>query len=608
MKIPVSLDDEKPRLPGKIVTFYSYKGGTGRSMALANVAWILAASGRRVLAIDWDFEAPGLHRYFRPFLTDPELSDTPGLIDLFVHFVEAASLQARANANASGADTAWFHERADSFRYSVTLDAEFENGGVLDFLGAGKQGPSYGARVNSFQWTDFYEKLGGGTFLEAMKAQMREQYEYVLIDSRTGLSDTSGICTVQMPDELVVCFTLNRQSILGAAATAASADSQRRLPGGEKGLRIWPVPMRVDFHEKDRLEAARLMARKHFAPFLWHVPAGRRTEYWGRTEVLYFPYYAYDEVLATLADAPGQTASLLDSMERLTARLANDTVATMPRLAAGVRDKLLARYLPQVPRSLTPRFFISYATADRTTAVVDQIATALDHEFGPNAAFWSNRIPLGSDWNETLRTALDQAEVVVAVVGPQWQDHAHGSRQEVKTALELGKRVIPVLVEGTTAAALPPELANRRAAALRPRTLKADVRRFVKDLAETLPPGAGASTTLDLDDPHHGRFGGKSERAGRRLRASVSEGVNGWYNVGLSVESTDALPLEGEVEFHLHPTFRPPIVRVPARNDIAVLKLSAWGAFTVGVVADNGTRLELNLSELADAPPVFRER
>lgn len=52
---------------GRIITFYSYKGGTGRSMALANVAWVLAAAGSRVLAIDWDFEAPGLHRYSTPF-------------------------------------------------------------------------------------------------------------------------------------------------------------------------------------------------------------------------------------------------------------------------------------------------------------------------------------------------------------------------------------------------------------------------------------------------------------------------------------------------------------------------------------------------------------
>src|SRR5215470_4174311 len=58
-------------------------------------------------------------------------------------------------------------------------------------------------------------------------------------DSRTGLSHTSGICTIQMPDEFVVCFTLNRQSILGAASAATSADIQRRRSdstplGGER--------------------------------------------------------------------------------------------------------------------------------------------------------------------------------------------------------------------------------------------------------------------------------------------------------------------------------------------------------------------------------------
>ena len=60
----------------KVITFYSYKGGTGRTMALANVAYTLAqqqeelAKNQRdkvknVLAIDWDLEAPSLHRYFR---------------------------------------------------------------------------------------------------------------------------------------------------------------------------------------------------------------------------------------------------------------------------------------------------------------------------------------------------------------------------------------------------------------------------------------------------------------------------------------------------------------------------------------------------------------
>ena len=63
--------------PGQVVTFYSYKGGTGRTMALANVAWILAANGKRVLVADWDLESPGLHRFFDPFIDADALAASP---------------------------------------------------------------------------------------------------------------------------------------------------------------------------------------------------------------------------------------------------------------------------------------------------------------------------------------------------------------------------------------------------------------------------------------------------------------------------------------------------------------------------------------------------
>ena len=44
----------------RTVTFYSYKGGTGRTLLLANVAIFAARMGRKVVAIDVDLEAPGL--------------------------------------------------------------------------------------------------------------------------------------------------------------------------------------------------------------------------------------------------------------------------------------------------------------------------------------------------------------------------------------------------------------------------------------------------------------------------------------------------------------------------------------------------------------------
>ncbi|MFM7830997.1 MAG: hypothetical protein ACKPJD_04370, partial [Planctomycetaceae bacterium] len=79
---------------GRILTFYSYKGGTGRSMSLANVAWILAMNGHRVLMLDWDLEAPGLHRWFGPLLDDPELHESRGLIEFFTDFREGSEIHA----------------------------------------------------------------------------------------------------------------------------------------------------------------------------------------------------------------------------------------------------------------------------------------------------------------------------------------------------------------------------------------------------------------------------------------------------------------------------------------------------------------------------------
>src|SRR3954453_11338824 len=72
-----------PRPTGTIVTFYSYKGGVGRSMALVNVAALLSRWGRRVLVIDWELEAPGLEEFFeRDSRGLATLPDVPGVVDL----------------------------------------------------------------------------------------------------------------------------------------------------------------------------------------------------------------------------------------------------------------------------------------------------------------------------------------------------------------------------------------------------------------------------------------------------------------------------------------------------------------------------------------------
>ena len=324
--------------PGKIVTFYSYKGGTGRSMMLANAASILASNGKRVLTVDWDLEAPGLHRYFSPFLVDKEITSSNGIIDFTIDFVVET---VTPNTNSTKVSKDWYKSYSSNIlRYAMSLDWQFPDGGALDFIPAGKQGPSYSSRVNSFNWQNFYDRSGGGVFLEAAKEIMRQEYDYILIDSRTGVSDTSGICTVQMPDYLVVCFTLNNQSIEGAAAVAASIQKQR----GEFGIRIFPVPARVELAEKERLDRAREYTRQQFGPLLWHILKDEQDLYWGQVEIVYQPFYAYEEILATFGDKPGQTNSLLVSMERLTAYLTERRISRSQELDDAERQRVIELY------------------------------------------------------------------------------------------------------------------------------------------------------------------------------------------------------------------------------------------------------------------------
>ena len=67
-----------------IYTFYSYKGGVGRSMALANVAELFYRAGLKVLMIDWDLEAPGLERFFP--IDYEDFYTKPGLMDLLLEY------------------------------------------------------------------------------------------------------------------------------------------------------------------------------------------------------------------------------------------------------------------------------------------------------------------------------------------------------------------------------------------------------------------------------------------------------------------------------------------------------------------------------------------
>ncbi len=343
---------------GEIITFFSYKGGTGRTMALANVAWILASHGKRVLTVDWDLDSPGLHRFFHPFLDDDLFASTPGVMEMLSDFGRAA-----ADPHLDRTDPAWHERFARVLPHAVSLDWSFPGAGALDIISAGRQGRTYAAAVAGFNWDTFYTRLGGGALFTAMREDMRRNYDYTLIDSRTGLSDIAGICTVRFPDTVVNCFTLSGQSIDGAAAVARTIGELDE----SRDIQILPVPMRVEDGEQAKLEAGRALARSKFTGFPRGLGPEATVRYWGEVEVPYKPFYAYEETLATFGDEPHLRSSLLAAFERLTGVITDGRICELPPMPEERRKRFAALYERRKPFN-PPDVFLSYAPEDRSWA------------------------------------------------------------------------------------------------------------------------------------------------------------------------------------------------------------------------------------------------
>ena len=237
----------------------------------------------------------------------------------------------------------WVDEAADITQLAIRLDWDFETRGSLAIIPAGQQGPTYSQRVNQFNWESFYKRLGGGGLIEAVRKRVKQDYDYILIDSRTGVSDTSGICTVQMPDYLVACTTLNNQSLIGITAVLESITTQRR----RNKLKTFPVLMQIELSEQEKLESARMNAHQSLSPYLPYLTKSENTAYWNDAEVLYYPYYAYEEFLAIFGDRAGPQSSdksLLRSMEKLAQRITRNSQLAMLEVAEDIRQDVLKKY------------------------------------------------------------------------------------------------------------------------------------------------------------------------------------------------------------------------------------------------------------------------
>lgn len=303
---------------GEVVTFYSYKGGTGRTMALSNLAVLLARqqnSTSPVLMIDWDMEAPGLHHYF-------DLPDErPGVLELF----EACREQlGRRRRPAIGEDTALAQEvlaDVDWEQYVSRVDQSSH----LYLMRAGRFDASYGERLAAMHWDELFDSCPA--LFRCFADNMARHFRYVLVDSRTGRTDSAGICTTLLPRKLVVVFTPNRQSLEGVEALVARATAYRSSNEDEqRPLVVYPLPSRIEMGDSTQRAQWRRGAPEHhisgYQPIferllcecygLQHVSLD---SYFDEVQLQQTRTFAYGEQLAVQMDQGGDRFSLTRTFE-----------------------------------------------------------------------------------------------------------------------------------------------------------------------------------------------------------------------------------------------------------------------------------------------------
>jgi MinD-like ATPase involved in chromosome partitioning or flagellar assembly len=237
----------------RLVTFYSFKGGVGRTHALLNVAAILARAGQRVIVVDMDLEAPGFHRYTALGHIGP---DHPGISDFVL-------------------------ERLSKGERSVVPYVHRVEGvpGVEDRLfvvPAGNRARELAAALPTIYATP---PKDDALVFQVFVGRLRGEFEpdFILFDSRTGLAEIAAVCTVELADVIVALTGLNPQGVAGLADVMGRI---RRHPGRERPplffLTYSPVPRTEDLGLRDAWTPLDPLTPGAYRPEVLDHPLSRR--------------------------------------------------------------------------------------------------------------------------------------------------------------------------------------------------------------------------------------------------------------------------------------------------------------------------------------------
>lgn len=234
---------------GAVATFYSYDSGATRSMALANMAVMLAGregATQPVLMIDWDTESPTLHHVF------DQRDEHAGLLDLFEACRDYLQVLGLGPGSGPGDphDTRLAMQVLDAVdwqRYVQRVDQSRS----LYLMRAGCFDADYGRRASQMDWEGLFETCPA--LFRCFAQEAARYFRHVMVDARGGRSTTVSICTTLLPDKLVTLFSPNQRSLDGLEGVVTRAIHYRRSHAEEqRPLVVYPVACAMDSTDSER--------------------------------------------------------------------------------------------------------------------------------------------------------------------------------------------------------------------------------------------------------------------------------------------------------------------------------------------------------------------
>ncbi|MER8412904.1 TIR domain-containing protein [Mesorhizobium sp. M0293] len=431
-------------MAGSVVTFYSYKGGVGRSFALANVGVLLSRWGFRVLCIDFDLEAPGLSHFFGSVAQDDQtrdwLGEGPGLVELVARY-----------RRHPGAPLAW--------RDHVHRLSSPSLGGI-SLMKAGQADRTYSQRLRRLNWKSLYRSGLGGA-LERMFGELRDEFDYVLIDARTGVTDFSGIIAAQLPDVLAFLFTANEQSLEGSIEVARRAAKARNgLALDRSRLLLLPIPARFETQFEHRISMA---WRDRFATELaefyrgWAGPTDSTARLIQATTIPYVPYWTFGERLSVVEDETADPLGINYSLETLAALFAHRLGQTSLMLESRDDYVAAARRIAAGSRRSRSDVFLSYDHVN--TFAAEEMREALSKR-GLSVFMDRYELQAGEPSEAALRSAIEASDHMLVLVGDgtrerRWQEFEIRAFQRQAATDGHSRFIVPVLLDGTPTSAIP---------------------------------------------------------------------------------------------------------------------------------------------------------